>query len=137
MISIISDLESVLDKYNTVISFNPLPDEPKISLPDTIENISIPNDKTTDPFITAEKLIKSVSGQKVAILVPGTKFDKYGTRYGRGGGWYDRFLSKIPTDWLRIGVCFADQVSVNSLERKLHDQPIDILYMVTRSENPS
>lgn len=43
------------------------------------------------------------------IVVPGVGFDRSGNRLGRGGGYYDRVLSrapKVPT----IGLCFREQI---------------------------
>lgn len=56
------------------------------------------------------------------IIVPGVAFTSQGYRLGRGGGYYDRFLSKpsicpIP----RIGICFPCQ-----LLRELPVEPHDI-----------
>lgn len=42
------------------------------------------------------------------VLVPGMCFDKSGNRLGRGKGYYDRFLKKIPAAY-KIGVCFEFQ----------------------------
>ena len=61
------------------------------------------------------------------VLVPGRRFDRHGTRYGRGGGWYDRFLSEVPTSWLRIGVTRTQDLADGRLERKPWDQPVDWL----------
>ncbi len=45
------------------------------------------------------------------VLVPGVVFDNHGYRIGYGGGYYDRFLSKIKS--YRCGVCYDEQVVDN------------------------
>ena len=42
-------------------------------------------------------------------VIPGMAFDQRGNRLGRGKGYYDRFLSKLPTHIYKIGVCFDFQ----------------------------
>lgn len=42
-------------------------------------------------------------------VVPGMAFDAQGHRLGRGKGYYDRFLAKIP-DVYKIGLCFSWQI---------------------------
>ncbi len=54
------------------------------------------------------------------ILVPGIGFDGIGGRLGRGGGFYDRFLTKARPP-IVIGVCFDEQI-VESVPREPHDQ---------------
>ena len=49
------------------------------------------------------------------ILVPGVVFDHHGHRIGRGGGFYDKFLSKHRFA-KKIGVCYSFQL-------KRHDIP--------------
>jgi 5-formyltetrahydrofolate cyclo-ligase len=44
------------------------------------------------------------------VLVPGVAFDRSGRRLGRGGGFYDRFLARLPGRAVRIGVGFLVQV---------------------------
>jgi 5-formyltetrahydrofolate cyclo-ligase len=44
------------------------------------------------------------------VITPGVAFDKKGNRLGRGKGYYDRFLSKIPKDTPSIGLAFNLQV---------------------------
>jgi 5-formyltetrahydrofolate cyclo-ligase len=43
------------------------------------------------------------------VVVPGLAFDRRGFRLGRGGGYYDRFLSRVvPT--LVVGLAFSWQI---------------------------
>ena len=55
-----------------------------------------------------------------AWLVPGLAFTKKGGRLGYGGGWYDRFLCKVPKRVPKIGVAYAFQL-VDELPTELHD----------------
>ena len=44
------------------------------------------------------------------VIVPGLAFDRKGNRLGRGKGYYDRFLSKIPKDTPSIGLAYSLQI---------------------------
>ncbi len=57
------------------------------------------------------------------VIVPGVAFDRQGRRLGRGGGYFDRFLARIPASVPRVGLAFRFQV-VKSLPRESHDQPV-------------
>lgn len=46
---------------------------------------------------------------RAVCIVPGMAFDKYGRRLGRGKGYYDRLLKKLPGIYT-IGVAFSYQI---------------------------
>lgn len=54
-----------------------------------------------------------------AVLVPGLAFDRLGGRLGFGAGFYDRFLSRLHPEVLRIGV--SDGFIVDRLPVDEHD----------------
>lgn len=63
------------------------------------------------------------------VIVPGVAFDSQGARLGRGGGFYDRFLSTLVMRVERggahaIGVCFDCQ-RVARLVVETHDACVD------------
>ncbi len=57
------------------------------------------------------------------IIVPGVAFDHHCHRIGRGGGYYDRFLSKHPLV-KKIGVCYTFQLK-HDIPHSLHDEKMD------------
>lgn len=54
------------------------------------------------------------------VIVPGVAFDHKGSRLGRGKGYYDRFLSKIPKSTKAIGLAFDFQI-LPVVPSKTHD----------------
>jgi 5-formyltetrahydrofolate cyclo-ligase len=44
------------------------------------------------------------------VVVPGVAFDAYGQRLGRGKGYYDRFLKRLPQGTATIGLAFDFQI---------------------------
>lgn len=56
------------------------------------------------------------------ILVPALAFDRQGTRLGRGGGYYDRWLSG--TVGVRIGLCYSCFL-MKRLPKEEHDFAVD------------
>ncbi len=58
-------------------------------------------------------------------VVPGMMFDALGNRLGRGKGYYDRFLKKIPNAH-KIGICFKFQIA-DSIPCEENDVRVDEL----------
>jgi len=89
------------------------------------ERIIIPPSKETDPIELAQEIREKYTDHRACVFVPGRMFDARGTRTGRGGGWYDRFLAALPEDWIWIGVTSAAHYSNEPLARQVWDQPMD------------
>jgi 5-formyltetrahydrofolate cyclo-ligase len=60
------------------------------------------------------------------VVVPGIAFSQDGQRLGRGGGYYDRFLKRLPKKSLKVGLAFNFQI-VKNLPSLSHDVPVDIV----------
>ena len=57
------------------------------------------------------------------VVVPGVAFDEKNRRLGRGKGYYDRFLKKLPRDKISVGLAFDFQI-VKDLPEDSHDIPV-------------
>ncbi len=64
------------------------------------------------------------------VVMPGVAFSRDGLRLGRGGGYYDATLKKMPRAF-RLGVAFDTQV-VPELPREPHDAPLDAIVTEAR-----
>lgn len=62
------------------------------------------------------------------MVVPGVAFTPDGGRLGRGGGYYDRYMSREGFRAFRAGVCFAVQC-VDRLPLEPHDLHVDRLFV--------
>ena len=60
------------------------------------------------------------------VLVPGLAFDRFGNRLGRGGGYYDRFLRRLPVDVLTIGLAFDGMIREH-IPLDAHDHPVKMV----------
>ncbi len=60
------------------------------------------------------------------IVVPGLGFDELGRRLGRGGGFYDRFLSTSGFVGLTCGLGLDEQV-IDRVPAAAHDVSLDML----------
>jgi 5-formyltetrahydrofolate cyclo-ligase len=66
------------------------------------------------------------------ILVPGIAFDAYGRRLGRGGGFYDKFLSRVDLRAVRLAPTFDFQV-LAQVPCDVHDERVDIVLTPTKT----
>lgn len=55
------------------------------------------------------------------VVVPGLAFDEAGNRLGRGMGYYDRLLNRLPKDVATIGLAFDFQIVSNFPPLESHD----------------
>ena len=65
------------------------------------------------------------------VLVPGLMFDTWGQRLGRGGGYYDRLLERLPAARL-VGICFETSVC-ERVPVEPHDHRVDLVVTEQRT----
>ncbi|MCP3887702.1 MAG: 5-formyltetrahydrofolate cyclo-ligase [Desulfobulbaceae bacterium] len=85
-------------------------------------NIPEPKEELCESRLVAPETIET-------ILLPGSVFDERGGRFGYGGGFYDRFVSKIPNT-SRIGLAYDLQI-IKKAPLQPHDELLD--FVVTES----
>lgn len=79
-----------------------------------------------------EEFIRYIDPSEIdLIIVPGAVFDRDGYRVGYGGGYYDRFLSKIDKSVPKIAIGFDLQI-VEQVPREEFDIPVD--FIITEKE---
>ncbi len=60
------------------------------------------------------------------ILVPGVAFTRSGDRMGRGKGFYDKYLVRMRSDAVKVGICYPHQL-VDELPTEPHDIRMDLM----------
>ncbi|MDR7856559.1 5-formyltetrahydrofolate cyclo-ligase [Tissierella sp.] len=74
-----------------------------------------------------EEFIRYVDPSTIdLVLVPGVVFAENGYRIGYGGGYYDRFLSKLDESVAKIAIGFDLQV-VDEVPTESFDIPVDMI----------
>ena len=86
-----------------------------------------------DSLVAGEKYgIPEPAGEKLldeskldVVIVPGVAFDNQNNRMGRGAGYYDRILKRLPTA-KKIGLAFGFQM-IDEVPVEPHDIPMDVV----------
>ena len=60
------------------------------------------------------------------VVTPGLAFDRRGNRLGYGGGYYDRYLERLGSSAVRIGLAFSLQI-VDLVPAEPGDQRVDVI----------
>jgi len=71
-----------------------------------------------------EPQTKTYKGSIDLILVPGVVFDQHRHRIGRGGGYYDKFLTKHPGA-KKFGVCYSFQLKKREIPHLPSDHKVN------------
>jgi 5-formyltetrahydrofolate cyclo-ligase len=78
-----------------------------------------------EPRLEGGELFDPRNAPRTAVIVPGLAFDRMGSRMGRGGGYYDRFLGRAALGTaLKIGVCWELQI-IDRVPTDSHDVSMD------------
>lgn len=67
------------------------------------------------------------------IWIPAVGLDLEGARLGRGGGYYDALLARLPREILRAAIVFDCQVSPEPLPRESWDERVDMIVTESRT----
>ncbi len=66
-----------------------------------------------------------------AMLIPALAVTVQGDRLGKGGGYYDRVLARLP-DSVPVAAIVGDDDVIEELPTEAHDRPVDALITPTR-----
>lgn len=132
-------LKKILKNIHYCITYRPFGDEIDPFVIPCLKNhifseiYELPSRPTIAPLRVAKRVIAKFPQSSVCLFIPGTRFDRFGTRHGRGHGWFDRFLAAIPSQWVRIGITDCVRLSPAALPRAPHDEPID--WIICKQKN--
>ncbi|HLR21125.1 MAG TPA: 5-formyltetrahydrofolate cyclo-ligase [Tissierellaceae bacterium] len=78
-----------------------------------------------------EEFIRHIDPKEIdLVIVPGLGFDSSGYRVGYGGGYYDRFLSKLP-NVIKLSIAFDFQI-LEKVPKDDFDIPVDYIFTEKR-----
>ena len=86
----------------------------------------IPEPVTTDRYVTGEALHTDT-----LMILPGVAFDRDCNRIGYRGGFYDRYIPRIPGAYL-IALAFEEQISEDVFPMESHDIKPHAIYTQAR-----
>lgn len=104
---------------------------------------SLENDLSEGPYGVKQPKktgTKSLNLDEIDLaIIPGVAFDKYNNRLGRGLGYYDRFLKRLPSHVPTIGLAFDFQIVDRLPQKEKHDIPVSYVLSnpVACSHEPS
>lgn len=102
--------------------------------PDNTKNIITESDNTksinTEPDNT-DGLHADTLHKNTLMILPGVAFDRECNRIGYRGGFYDRYIPRIPGAYL-IAIAFEEQISEDIFPMESHDIKPDAVYTQTR-----
>lgn len=74
-----------------------------------------------------KEFLRPISPQEVdLVIVPGLAFDEEGYRLGYGAGYYDRFLTKLSPECIKLALAYEFQL-ISKVPREPHDIPVDMI----------
>jgi 5-formyltetrahydrofolate cyclo-ligase len=78
-------------------------------------------------FLQPHRAAPEVAAAEIdVLLLPGLAFDLWGNRLGRGAGYFDELLSRVPARSVTVGVC-PTRLVVDRLPSEPHDQRVRYL----------
>ena len=95
--------------------------EKRVMTPVELAGTNIPMENSRHGLRQPAKAIPFSSEAIDLVLVPGLAFDRQGNRLGRGGGFYDRFLSEYSGQ--TCGFAFSFQI-LDACAVEPHDRPV-------------
>lgn len=85
------------------------------------------------PEPSGESYSAEVLNEVDLVITPGMAVDGFGTRLGKGGGWYDRALASLREETMVFTMLFDDElVATQRLPLNVYDQPVDAVITPTR-----
>ena len=99
----------------------------EVSTEKIIHEANIANKIVYHPTVEPEQNIVEVD----LVIVPGLVFDEKLARYGRGRGYYDRFLCMLPKQTIVIAVGYDFQLMSHKWRLGLKSHDIKMDYIIT------
>ncbi|MDX9872526.1 MAG: 5-formyltetrahydrofolate cyclo-ligase [Clostridia bacterium] len=88
------------------------------------------NELTSNPYGISEpapEFIRPIPPEEVDLaIIPGVAYDKAGYRLGYGAGYFDRFVSLLRPDCLKVAFIYDLQL-LDALPSEAHDLQVDLI----------